>query len=201
MTIRISIFILLFFSLLIPVPSSAATLKEKLANLLQKEWKKISRPQGTIQVTLFWNGRLTPAFPCDWPVQKGAMLCYYAYAYTLDPRLADGERIAQAWGKVTVAPSVEGKPEFKILLKEVKELGIQGVRPLRKEEIEIIKTADSVEQTLVKWMSSGEKIVNSDLKSFKDFYCLWIQNNGVIAQEIQKFHPDFFGGLGCGKKG
>lgn len=147
----------------------AATVPEAVVSLVRAEWPKIfpSDSKGPP----FWSHRVSPGFPCSWPVKERGPLCYYAYAAAFDPQLADGERIAAPWARVTVERN--NPPKAELLTKAVKELGIQGVRPLKKGETEILKT-DS-----------------------KGFYCLWAGTNGVIAAELRKIHPEFFEWLGC----
>jgi hypothetical protein len=165
------IFSLLTLALSFQGPSLFAdAVPDAVTSLVRAEWQKISSSDS--KGPPFWSVRVTPGIPCAWPVKEGGSLCYYAYAAALDPQLADGERTAAPWAKVTADPAQKTPPKLEVLMKEAKEIGIQGVRPLNKEEIGAARDP-------------------------KDSFCFWVRNNGVIAGELKKLHRQFFDSLEC----
>lgn len=126
----------------------AGSLKEKIIPLIQREWQKIKEPDSPSGPP-FWNYRVSLGYPCIWPVKGSVSLCYYAFAYAFDPQVADGERIAAPWARIVVDPAEKNDLTIEFLSKEINKIGIQGMRPLKAEEMQVYKNADRVEEALV----------------------------------------------------
>ena len=170
--------------------------------LVDVQWKKIEpavsiRPGEDPALGVFWRYRISPPFPSRWPPDGSLQLIYYAYAAGLSPRrLVDGEYVAAPWGRVEVDPRGSGEPKFRRLSEKLREIGIQGVRPLTPEEMAIFQKEASAEAylaTVTSLTDTNEK----DLRMLRDYFCMWCQFNGHIVREIRPAHEKFFRWLGC----
>jgi len=137
------------------------------------------------------NNRLP--FPDPWPPRQGAVLVYYIHAVALAPHLRDAEVQAEPWAKVTLSKNGSKVEPLDV---EHKELGTQGVRPLRKDEIEILKYGPEVWGFLSELNALPS---DSDALSAKTraYYCLSLRINpglGVIYASRQAAFVDW---LGC----
>jgi hypothetical protein len=169
--------------------------------LLDAEWRKMEskmevqpkRPPG-----VFWDYVISPPFPSIWPPDKNSCLYYYAYAAGHDLRggLADGVHLSAPWGRVEVEIGRRTSLKFKPLASKIKAIGIQGVRPISKDELAIYERKESAETylgTLTTLPDENEKGVSE----LKKYYCTWCNHNGVIVEEIRVHHTQFFQWLGC----
>jgi hypothetical protein len=168
-------------------------IRKQVTALLEKQWTPIEaslRPKAVLSPsapppgpgdTTYWRMMVTPQFPAEFPAKSGTLLVCYGFAYgTNFTRLRDGAYVLSPWAKVATNPSA-GASRVE-LLGPPKQLGIQGVRPLRKEETEILQTPD-VERHLLEPHPPA---------AVKAYYRLWIANNAVLAGALQSAHKSFF---------
>ena len=170
---------------------------EKITQLLAKEWSKVAQPSAP--EPSFWRFQLTPPLPAIWPAQGSGKICYYAYAQAVDPRLSDGVRVAAPWAKALLdSPFRSEGLRMEILSRQLQVLGIQGVRPLSSQEMEIMKEEYRARDALLLWTTAPSPVSEQDRKRMKDYYCQWVNSNGLIAANIRPLHEEFFTWLGCG---
>jgi len=194
-------FLLVLFSIHSICEGMESTAIKNFKPLLDAEWRKMEskmevqpkRPPG-----VFWDYVISPPFPSIWPPDKNSCLYYYAYAAGHDLRggLADGVHVTAPWGRVEVEIGRRTSLEFKPLASRIKTIGIQGVRPISKDELAIYEGKESAETylgTLPTLPDENEKGVIE----LKKYYCTWCNHNGVIVEEIRQHHKQFFRWLGC----
>lgn len=192
-------FLLVLFSIHSICEGLESTAIKNFKPLLNAEWRKMEskmevqpkRPPG-----VFWDYVISPPFPSIWPPDKNSCLCYYAYAAGHDLRggLADGVHLSAPWGRVEV--EIGRSLKFKPLASKIRAIGIQGVRPISKDELAIYERKESAETylgTLTTLPDEKEKGVSE----LKKYYCTWGNHNGVIVEEIRLHHTQFFQWLGC----
>ena len=171
-------------------------------DLLDAQWEKVKpvvpiRPGEDPGRGVFWEYRNSPPFPSRWPPDSSLQLIYYVYAAGLSPhRLLDGEYVAAPWGLVEVDPRGSGEPKFRPLSEKMREIGIQGVRPLTLEETAILQKEAAVGVCLTS-ITSLNDTNEKDLRMLHDYFCTWCQFNGHIVREIRPAHEQFFRWLGC----
>jgi hypothetical protein len=168
--------------------------------LLDAEWKKFQPniiPRSPEPPKRWWRYSVSPPFPSVWPPTPNLTLYYYVYAESHDfaGRLADGIYLAAPWGRVEVGMKKKTPLKFSLLSYKIKEIGIQGVRPLNEDELAIYRRRDFAEAYLADLTAlpdGNEKAV----QELKAYYCLWRSNNG-IAEEIRPYYEQFFQWLEC----
>ena len=130
-----------------------------------------------------WVPALSPPVPAAWPAAVGGRTRRYAFAYRARPGLADGAEVAAPWAFVE-----EG---VTILTRTLTPLGIQGVRPMRAEEIALAERDAEVASLLAGPLdAAGAALIRA-------FHCGWAARQGVIARDVLARHPDFAAWLGC----
>jgi hypothetical protein len=177
------------------VPSMSHSFKP----LLEAEWKKTQTGlywPFMKQPFVSWNYYVSPPLPVQWPPDGDHRFFYYIYAMGHDPNIYDGSRISAPWGRIEVVSSGNIPPEFMRLSKKIIEIGIQGVRPVSREEALIYKKRESAETYLLTLaLLPHENDKNAQL--LREYFCVWCRHNGVILEEIGKLHTPFFLWLGC----
>jgi len=111
-------------------------------------------------------------------------------------RLVVGGYVAAPWGRVEVDPRGTGGPKFRRLSEKLREIGIQGVRPLTQEETAIFQKEAAAEAYLATLTSLTDKN-EKDVRMLRQYFCTWCQFNGHIVREICPAHEEFFLWLGC----
>ena len=164
---------LIFAVLIIFTHSEAAgaagtKISPEIISKIETQWKKVDT--GDIS----WRYIISPPFPVNWPEKDQQYFYVYAAGQDIRKMIADGEYTAAPWARIESSSSGQ---KLVILSKKLKNIGIQGVRPLTDEESKIAAK-----------QSGGIQ---------KDYYCLWIKNNGVIAEKIKPSHESFFRWLEC----
>ena len=195
------LFLLALFDIYSTCQAMETTLLEHLKPELDAEWQKIepkikSLPKGLQGI--FWQYVISPPFPSMWPPDSNSSLCFYLYAvgHDIRGRLADGAHVSAPWGRVEVDLRSKTPSKFKPLTSKLKAIGIQGVRPVSKDEAAVYERREFAETylgTLTTFPDEKEKAV-LDLKKY---YCTWFNHNGVIAKELHAHHKEFFHWLGC----
>jgi hypothetical protein len=145
---------------------------------------------------LVWRYRTTPIFPVQWPPTQRSSLVRYIYltGQDFEKPVMDGELKASPWAKL-VYETPRALPLFRNLTKNIREKGIQGVRPLMEQEIAILSTLAHTENILFKlWTKHKTPILpeQEDAALLKAFYSLWYRCHGVIGSEIIQNHEPFF---------
>jgi hypothetical protein len=79
----------------------------------------------------------------------------------------------------------------KQLSPETRELGIQGVSPITREEAAVFDERGSVEAYL-RSLRALPEAGTPEAQRLKRYYRTWLKYNGVIARAIQPNHEDFF---------
>lgn len=143
-----------------------------------------------------WQMQVSPPFPLDWPpdaVGHGMTVVRYAFAMLLRAGLADGAEMAAPWARST--ESRGGAVTVTSLAAELHPLGIQGVRPITKTELDLVGREDEAARLL----QAGAPDANSPL--IRAATCGWIGRNGLAAAAITPLHPAFERWLSCGNLG
>jgi len=168
----------------------------KVESLFEKEWKKIfqslkKNKTGSDDV-INWTFRTTAPIPTKWPSDKINQMVYYAYARGLAlTQLKDGEYVGPVWGKAVMSLNSKSKPQVVLITDKITQTSTRGVRPLKDEEIEILKF-DPLNLLTQKRSSEGDAKI-------KSYYCLAIKL-GNIPPEVIAAHPSFFEWLACSEK-
>lgn len=173
---------------------------DKVKPVLDQKWKELAKTISSFlppNRTESWDYRITVPFPENWPPKSGNGLVYYAVPFGLDLRnLAGAEYVGAPWARITISPG--RSPQVKYLATKIVRLDQQGVRPLGAKEIEIFDTREAVRASLSKLTALPDPS-SLETKRIRDFYCLWISTNGVLASQLIKDHKSFFDWLGCQK--
>jgi hypothetical protein len=173
---------------------------DKVKPVLDQKWKELTKTARSLlspNRSESWDYRISVPFPENWPPKSGNGLVYYAVPYGLNLRnLADAENVGAPWARITVSPG--HSPQVKYLTTKIVKLDRQGVRPLFAKEIEILDSREAVKASLSK-LSALPDSSSPETKRIRDFYCLWISVNGVLAGQLAKDHKSFFDWLACQK--
>ncbi len=170
--------------------------------LLDAQWEKVEpvvsiKPGEDPGLSVFWDYRISPPFPSHWPPDANSQIIYYVYAGGLSPRsLVDGEYVAAPWGRIEVDRKGKDCLKFILLTSKIKEIGIQGVRPLNEEETATYKSRESAEAFLTNLTALPDK-KDKSAAELKKYYCMWAKFNGVIFPELRPLHKAFFQWLDC----
>jgi hypothetical protein len=171
--------------------------RQEIESLVQAEWKKLRdklpRPASP-QESASWEYQLTPAIPAAWPPDGKGIVYYYAFAYGTRMDLRDAQPVAAPWARITSGG--QSAPRLEILKKEIKQIGIEGVRPLRQEEIKIFDQRATVDGE-IRNLASKTSLAGIDPKRVRQFFQFWCSTHGVIAEQLRPRHPQFFAWVGC----
>jgi hypothetical protein len=184
-------------------PHLSKTFTQSMKPLIDSEWKKLE-PNTSLGRRIdeglpepYWDYSVSPAFPSVWPPDPNLILVYYVYAHGQSPRsLVDGIYVAAPWARVEVDVKREMSPKFKLLSNKIKEIGIQGVRPLREEEAAIFEKKESAEAFLGNLTTLPDETEKAAAE-LKKYHCTWAELNGAIVPEIRPLHKEFFKWLHC----
>jgi hypothetical protein len=153
--------------------SDAAALKA----LFEPAWAAI-RASGP---RLGWGMRLTPLFPEPWP--DPTEIVVFAYACGLAIGVSDGENVS---GPFAVAHLRAGSgPRVEGLSGALEKLGVQGIRPLRGDEIELMRASAAIQEELAGSPGTlSERVIA--------YYRHWLGVSGVIAASLPESQQRFF---------
>ena len=141
----------------------------------------------------YWEERISPGFPLDWPPGEGRIvLIYYLSAAGRNPTvLMDGERFTAPWGVVR-RDARAGTYEFSRTPDGVESKGTQGVRPLTGEEVRVLRDG-SVEEDFADALAG--KSLGADLaQRVRAYYNLWRSCHGA-ARQVEVQHAGFIAWL------
>ena len=174
---------------------------DQIKSLLDREWRKVEDTSAGMSLPnrpVLWSYQVSPPFPMDWPPGATRRLCYYAYAtgFSMQGGLADGVYVAAPWCRVIVTPSGGGQPTVERLSGRLREIGIQGVRPISADDKVIYDQAESVERLLATLNAAPEESA-AERRQLRAYYCAWAGHNGTVVAEIRGLHEGFFRWLAC----
>jgi hypothetical protein len=173
---------------------------DKIKPILDQKWRELAKKTRSFlppNRTESWDYRITIPFPENWPPKPGDGLVYYAVPYGLNIRnLADAEYVGAPWARITT--SLGRSPQIKYIATKIVRLDRQGVRPLFAKEIEIFDSREAVKASLSKLTALPDPS-SLETKRIRDFYCLWMSTNGVLASQLTRDHKSFFDWLACQK--
>ena len=171
---------------------------EAFKTVLDARWSKLAVPasEPTDRPGVCWSWRLSPPLPSEWPPRKESRLVYYAFAEGFDLNIMDGVRVAAPWARLEIPVSGSAPPLLTPLLDSVKELGIQGVRPISADELAKSGGWEPIETVLGKLMAHPDE-ADRTRERLSAYYCFWSRNNGVISEAIRPYHEKFFDWLKC----
>ena len=135
---------------------------------------------------------MTPWFPTQWPPSSETPWLRYGYArgQEFPPRIADGEQVSKVLLRAELIP-YERKVKISWLQEKIEAQGIQGIRPLMPDEAEVLRQDKEI-KIKVLGLQSLPPANDATGTQLKKYYRLWLQTNGVIADQIKGFHPAFF---------
>lgn len=182
------------------VAMDSESYRKQVETLVKTAWGKIDAtnpPQKSLGDFVSWRHAISPPIPASWPPNGKGVLYYYAFAYGTSPaRLADGQFVGAPWAKVTVDVKGDSPPQLEILRDDIKEVGIQGVRPLATDEIAALKQRPEAEARVME-LSKETSLPPGPSESMRSYYSLWCATNGTIAGQLRPHHKDFFTWVGC----
>jgi hypothetical protein len=166
-----------------------------VAALLEAKWRTWQQ-QAKTHASVIWHAyQVSPPFPSRWPPVTGIQLYYYVYAfgnYGENRRhVVDGHLVSWPWACLRKPLGPEVQPDVEFLQEELQLLGIQGFRPLNDSEKAILKSGTQIEQAFGKLMTATSG-TEPEYEFLKRYYRTWLKLNGVIGQQIGKFHATFF---------
>jgi hypothetical protein len=168
--------------------------------LLDAEWEKTRTGfhwPFSMQAGTLWDYYVSPPFPAQWPPDADRRFYYYIYAMGQNPqKLSDGSYLSAPWGRIEVVRKRNIPPIFMRLSKKLIEIGIQGVRPLSREEALIYENKEAAE-TYLGTLDSSPAEDSKNAQLLREYFCTWCRHNGVISEEISKLHTPFFLWLRC----
>lgn len=186
--------IILAASCLISAPGAAAgppdcssaspgSCRSALEQALLPFWKRLPDRAG-------WRMMMSPAFPLVWPAPDArSTVVHYAFAMRLDPAVADGAEMTAPWARTLL--DADGVIHVEQLSPHLNPLGMQGVRPLRSEEIAL---AGREEEAAERLLAGGEQATGGLVR---EVTCGWIGRQGVVASAITPRHQSFMRWLDC----
>ncbi|HET9956681.1 MAG TPA: hypothetical protein VFQ61_19425 [Polyangiaceae bacterium] len=134
-----------------------------------------------------WKLELSFPLPVGWPARSYVR---YAYGSRLRPGLADGIEVAAPWARLDASdPSI-----FEYLADRVSLLGIQGVHPMSRGELDLIaeiNRAGTVDDLLARAPHDP-----SAAELVRRYYCNWSKQ--LIPAQLLRHHPEFATFLDCG---
>lgn len=171
-------------------PPDAAEIIAKVTDLAEQEWKKsLALKRGNPDDADFigWETRLSAPFPLAWPSVEQTF-AFYAVARGMNPFvLRDGEYVGPTWARITCSVQSQ-KTELTLLDTRLESRGVQGVRPLRHEELDVLKLSP-----LDALLGTRTAATDAQLKAY---YCLQL-SLGNIPPEAVAAHAAFFKWLDC----
>ena len=167
--------------------------------LIGAEWKKTRTETGggdSGPPDRSWTPVVTPPFPSRWPPEGNRRAVRYLYATSFDPQVMDGVRVAAPWGHLECSGGDRRQPRFVRMAGTIREIGIQGVRPITKEEMAIYEKGGMAESCLQALAGLPDES-DPGASLLRNYYRTWCGHNGVIVGEIVSLYEPFFRWAGC----
>jgi hypothetical protein len=140
--------------------------------------------------------RVALPVPARWPPAGPTELVFHVYAVGFDPSLRDGEIVLSTWALATLTPGAS-VADVRPLRRPTRELGVQGVRPLRAEERAALARRATAESALRRLAREGRTPGGADADEVRRYACAWLAMNGTIAAELKASVPAYFAWLAC----
>ncbi|WNG20060.1 hypothetical protein [Cystobacter fuscus] len=171
-------------------PPDTAEVMATVRAVAEQKWKESLAPRNANPADatfIGWRTYVSDPFPLTWPSVEGTLV-FYAFARGMNPGvLRDGEFVGPTWARMTYSAQ-DKTTELTLLDVRLESRGVQGVRPLRQEELEILKL-----KPLEALLGSRKAAADQKLKSY---YCLQ-RSLGNIPSEAVTAHAAFFNWLDC----
>jgi hypothetical protein len=123
------------------ISSDAVVLK----GLFEPVWKAI-RAVKPVGPNLAWGMRLTPVFPEPWPDPTGVVV--FAYAWALAMNMSDAVNVSRPFAMAHLRPGSD--PVVESLSTALEKLDVQGIRPLRGDERDLVRAAAAIEEDVAR---------------------------------------------------
>ena len=133
--------------------------------------------------------KFTPFFPTEWNGSTFTKWVSYVYASGFEVSVVDGERTAKLFAKIIFNPATQSAALEKLSGK-LEGGDIQGVKPLPKVDLAVLKTEQAVEKTLLQTKNRAGLIAKNTV-GIAAFYQTWKKYNGVIYQQFAGHHEEF----------
>lgn len=150
-------------------------------------WQTVTKPNRP-----GWALRVTPPLPLHWGEHQPIEWVVYGYSADVLPDASDAERIARPFAIGRIGrPSAPGdQPETKVdvLRTTIEPLDLQGVKP-RYQSASVMW--QPVERACLS-MTAMPAPDSAEATLLRNAYHAWLNDNGVIAQELSKDHAAFF---------
>jgi hypothetical protein len=156
--------------------SDAAALRA----MFEPVWLAV-RASGPDRQSLGWGLRLTPVLPEPWPEPTEVLV--FAYAAGLAVGVSDGETVSNAFAVAHLRAGLE--PHVERLPGTLEKMGIQGIRPLRRDEIDLVGAAARIQEQLAASPGALSRQVIA-------YYRHWLNVAGVIAARLPESQQRFF---------
>jgi len=163
-------------------------------SLIGAEWEKTRREtdgEFSDSPGRSWTPAVTPPFPTRWPPERDHLVVRYLYATCFDPQVMDGVRVGAPWGRLECSGGDRRRPRFVRMAGSIREIGIQGVRPVTKEEMAIYEKSGIAESGLRALVGMPYES-DPGTPPLRNYYRAWCGHNGVIVSEIASLHEPFF---------
>ncbi|MFP2924904.1 hypothetical protein ACLESO_06745 [Pyxidicoccus sp. 3LG] len=171
-------------------PPDTAEVLAQVRAVAEQRWRESLAPRNVNPADaafIGWRTHVSDPFPMTWPSVDGTLV-FYALARGMNPRvLRDGEHVGPTWARITWSARDE-KTELTLLDVRLESRGVQGVRPLRQEELEILEV-----KPLEALLGSRTAAAEQQLKAY---YRLQ-RSLGNIPSEAMTAHAAFFSWLDC----
>jgi hypothetical protein len=170
-------------------PPDTAEVMAKVRAVAELEWKQSLAPKNADPADaafIGWRTDLSDPFPKTWPSVDGTLV-FYAFARGMNPLvLRDGEFVGPTWARIIYSAQYK-KTELTLLDLRLESRGVQGVRPLSQDELELLKL-----KPLAALLGSRNAATEQALKSY---YRLQ-RSLGNVPAEAVTAHAAFFEWLG-----
>jgi hypothetical protein len=178
-----------------------ASSRHQIEPIIKAEWAKLNAgipPVRSFKEFKSWSFAISPAIPAAWPPNGSGVVHYYAYARAVNPMmLMDGEFTAAPWARLTVDTTRQGSnPAIEILMTEVREIGIQPVRPITAKEQALFEK-DHLADDELRAMSQRTSAGWFRARLARRYLRAWCDLNSTIAALLRRRHKPFFRWAGC----
>lgn len=179
--------------------------EEDLSGFLASDWSKFDpyakRAYDVFlakEVPLYWQSRLTPPLPTQWPPTPVRSVTYYAYAEYEHSRMHGPVYSRGApWAKVVL---VEGQLPQKTILASAPGPAVhyEAGEPISVEQADrasqVWKAGSAALPRFISWQAIPDDA--AEVSIIKAYYCQWAARDGT-ARLVNEQHRGFFEWLAC----
>lgn len=133
-------------------------------------------------------------FPEPWPPTEETAMVYYLHAVLVCSFQLHSVRQAEPWAKIK--RKRDGTKLVEPLAVEFQELGTQGFRTLRDEDLEAYK----MRRPAIEYLSNLRLLDDGNapqLTMVKEYYCAFLKRNGALGRKYTQYHRSFVEWLSC----